>query len=408
MSALPVEPTEERPVAVTIGGERAVLWTDETGVRRAARDMCPHRRAPLSEGTVVDGRLVCPYHGWAFAGDGTCASIPALGEGARIPARACLDVRPAPDLGREAPVGRLPDAEPGRSTSIDWLDGDTPGLDRFWHPVARRTEVAGDGTVVAELLGERWLVDVRAGRATTLGPHGGRTAWGVRAHLGHVWVAPDEPLVALPEVAEWGEPGWYHRAMPRAEGRYGAGLLVDNQLDAAHFPFLHAGTFGTPAGAALPDAEVEAGATWVTSTMRVPITAANDHRAAPPARSAQQHRTMHYRWEGPFWLRLRLDYEEMGGSTTILFSVTPLAAGRARMDVDLLFRHPEDFSQAQLDDRVAFETRVVGEDLWLQARFEDLRLPLAPSAELHTRADKLSVQSRRVLRRLLEVATSPT
>jgi len=33
----------------------------------------PHRLAPLSEGRVnAAGLLDCPYHGWAFAGSGTC------------------------------------------------------------------------------------------------------------------------------------------------------------------------------------------------------------------------------------------------------------------------------------------------------------------------------------------------
>ena len=32
----------------------------------------------LSLGRVCDGQLECAYHGWRFAGDGRCVSIPAL------------------------------------------------------------------------------------------------------------------------------------------------------------------------------------------------------------------------------------------------------------------------------------------------------------------------------------------
>ncbi len=39
-------------------------------------DRCPHRNYPLSAGRVVEGRLVCPYHGWTFTGDGACADVP--------------------------------------------------------------------------------------------------------------------------------------------------------------------------------------------------------------------------------------------------------------------------------------------------------------------------------------------
>ncbi|APE27947.1 aromatic ring-hydroxylating oxygenase subunit alpha [Aurantiacibacter gangjinensis] len=39
-------------------------------------DRCPHRNYPLSEGSVRDGTLECPYHGWRFERDGTCRDVP--------------------------------------------------------------------------------------------------------------------------------------------------------------------------------------------------------------------------------------------------------------------------------------------------------------------------------------------
>jgi vanillate O-demethylase monooxygenase subunit len=44
----------------------------------AADVACPHKGARLSAGCVQDGQLVCPYHGWSFAADGACGSIPSL------------------------------------------------------------------------------------------------------------------------------------------------------------------------------------------------------------------------------------------------------------------------------------------------------------------------------------------
>jgi nitrite reductase (NADH) small subunit len=32
----------------------------------ALNDVCPHQGAPLSEGAIEDGRLVCSWHGWSF------------------------------------------------------------------------------------------------------------------------------------------------------------------------------------------------------------------------------------------------------------------------------------------------------------------------------------------------------
>lgn len=78
------------PLAVTLLGERLVLWRSPDGKVVAAPDRCPHREAPLSIGTVSDGTLVCPYHGWEFSDDGKCVAIPSSGKDATIPPAAHL------------------------------------------------------------------------------------------------------------------------------------------------------------------------------------------------------------------------------------------------------------------------------------------------------------------------------
>jgi phenylpropionate dioxygenase-like ring-hydroxylating dioxygenase large terminal subunit len=80
----------ESPVAVTVIGERFVLWRTDRGELRAAPDRCPHREAKLSEGRVSDGCLVCPYHAWAFDEAGRCVEVPSSGPGAAITANADL------------------------------------------------------------------------------------------------------------------------------------------------------------------------------------------------------------------------------------------------------------------------------------------------------------------------------
>jgi nitrite reductase (NADH) small subunit len=36
------------------------------GQLTALNDVCPHQGAPLSEGSIEDGRVVCSWHGWSF------------------------------------------------------------------------------------------------------------------------------------------------------------------------------------------------------------------------------------------------------------------------------------------------------------------------------------------------------
>lgn len=79
-----------QPRAVTLLGERLVIWRDAAGAARAFVDRCIHRGTALSLGRVEDGALVCPYHGWHFDAQGRCTLIPQLEDPRRVPARAAL------------------------------------------------------------------------------------------------------------------------------------------------------------------------------------------------------------------------------------------------------------------------------------------------------------------------------
>ena len=57
-------------------------------------------------------------------------------------------------------------------------------------------------------------------------------------------------------------------------------------------------------------------------------------------------------------------------------------------------------------DAIDFEVAVLEEDLRLQSRYESLELPLDVTAELHTRADRSTLELRRVLRELVDAATA--
>lgn len=69
---------KSQPTPFTLLGRDIVIWWDKNASSwRVFDDKCPHRLARLSEGRVAeDGLLECPYHGWAFAGNGNCDRIP--------------------------------------------------------------------------------------------------------------------------------------------------------------------------------------------------------------------------------------------------------------------------------------------------------------------------------------------
>src|SRR6056297_4249610 len=80
----------DAPVGVRLLGADYVLYRSAGGQLVAAPDRCPHRESPLSVGTVTNGCLTCPYHGWTFGAEGTCVLVPSSGEGKAVPPKAHL------------------------------------------------------------------------------------------------------------------------------------------------------------------------------------------------------------------------------------------------------------------------------------------------------------------------------
>ncbi len=80
------------PLAVRLLGVDYVVWRGPDGRLVAAPDRCPHRESPLSIGSVADGCLTCPYHGWTFGGGGACVEVPSSGPGRPVPPKAHLAV----------------------------------------------------------------------------------------------------------------------------------------------------------------------------------------------------------------------------------------------------------------------------------------------------------------------------
>jgi phenylpropionate dioxygenase-like ring-hydroxylating dioxygenase large terminal subunit len=90
-----------KPEKVRCLGLNFVVFRDQDGAARTLSDTCTHRGGSLGgpwelgdKPRIVNGCIVCPYHGWEFAGDGSCANIPSIGYGTRPPPRAKVDAYP--------------------------------------------------------------------------------------------------------------------------------------------------------------------------------------------------------------------------------------------------------------------------------------------------------------------------
>jgi vanillate O-demethylase monooxygenase subunit len=82
--------TALRPVRIL--GENIVMYRTSTGEVAALEDACPHRKLPLSKGSLKDDRVVCGYHGLTFDQRGACVAAPTQ---ERIPTGAVVRRYPA-------------------------------------------------------------------------------------------------------------------------------------------------------------------------------------------------------------------------------------------------------------------------------------------------------------------------
>jgi phenylpropionate dioxygenase-like ring-hydroxylating dioxygenase large terminal subunit len=91
----------DQPERVKVLGVELVVFRDTNGDAHVLSDTCVHRGASLggawsglSAPRIVNGCIVCPYHGWEFDGDGQCQNIPSVGYGTKTPPRAKVDSYP--------------------------------------------------------------------------------------------------------------------------------------------------------------------------------------------------------------------------------------------------------------------------------------------------------------------------
>lgn len=109
-----------KPLGRRICGEAIVFYRGPQGEAAALEDFCPHRGAPLSLGKVVEGKLVCGYHGLEMGCDGRTVAMP----GQRV--RGFPAIRAYPVIERYGFLWVWPGAaelaDPARLHHLEWAE----------------------------------------------------------------------------------------------------------------------------------------------------------------------------------------------------------------------------------------------------------------------------------------------
>jgi vanillate O-demethylase monooxygenase subunit len=220
---------------------------------------------------------------------------------------------------------------------------------------------------------------------------------------GLIWIAIEEPICPLLEVPEWSDPSLMRGMLDPQRSPVSAGSLIDNFLDFAHFPFLHANTIGAAGDAEIDEYRVNRDG-WAFSLVYAgSFRNIWDSGVAEGIRPLVQRRTMTFTYAAPFSVRVRFDQHEAGSVIVVVLFVQPESVHQSRLFTYLLDSNVGGGEQ-YMKESLAFEQSVLDEDLALQARYDVKELPLDLHDEFHTRADRITVELRRVLRDLVEAA----
>jgi len=224
---------------------------------------------------------------------------------------------------------------------------------------------------------------------------------------GMVFVAPEEPLTPLPTLAAASDSSFVRGDLEPIVTRANAGLLADNFLDMAHFAFVHAGTFGADEATEVGDYSVHREGYTFSAVYEHDFANREDPGVAAGLRPLIQRRRLTYRYVAPYHLELELEFLDAGGANVIGFFLVPVDDETVTI-YSSIWRNDLGGSLDRLRDAIEFEVAVVNEDVALQSRFHDLSLPLDLRSEVHVKADRTTVELRRILSDLLEAAGAIT
>lgn len=338
------------------------------------------------------------------------------------------------------------------------LGNDHPSLPAQWHPIARVPE--GDAVATGELFGRRYVV-TNIGGAISVAPdscphRGARLSHGEivdgclrcpyhgwrfgptgecvaipaigdspvpsraglstvpsEVALGLVWIRGDHENDGFDPIAvpEWGAAGLEAAWMPDVVVGCSAGQFVDNFLDIAHFPVVHAGTFGADEAVEVGELAVESEpADLGPGTLRLrhaheivnredPLVEVGEHPLVQP-------RVMEYTVRVPFSARLRIELPMTGVDNTIVVVASPTDRHRTTL-FTVLLRNDLAGDPSAAQHAVDYEMAVLAEDLAVLEHLADDGLPLDLPAQVHTRADRFTVAYRRALEAMIAPPPAP-
>ena len=203
---------------------------------------------------------------------------------------------------------------------------------------------------------------------------------------GLIWVCMGEPQHEIATFPEWEDDSYRNIPSGPYDFKAAAPRAIENFLDVAHFPFVHAGTLGDPAHPEITDYEA--------SHNQDGVVAEGIEVWQPDPDGTGQGATVTYTYKV---LRPLTAYfiKTKGPSFAALYAVCPVDELRTRGWVLMSMNYG--FDQDAEGIR-AFQDIVTGEDIPIVESQRPELLPLDLQEELHLRSDRVAIAYRQYLR----------
>jgi len=196
----------------------------------------------------------------------------------------------------------------------------------------------------------------------------------------------DDYVVIHELMEEW------HASAPR---------IIDNGLDVSHVAFVHRNSVGTDSAPRMADVDVERVGISIRFSATYTTRVNEQQRANTGIEAAFTTRSTHGELVQPFVFRGVLEYHETGLRHVLFKTATPVDDDRT-LFCQFVARNDNPDAE-RIEGIVALDRIVQAEDKrLLEAIAADF--PLDVHSELHTRADRMTLEYRRVLAELAPAA----
>ncbi len=235
-----------------------------------------------------------------------------------------------------------------------------------------------------------------AGRCTHMPAHPGQTpptkavvkTYRAQERYGLVWVSLGRPGQDIPPFPQWPDDNFRKVLCGPYQVKASGPRVIENFLDVAHLPFVHAGILGDPAYPEIGEYEATLTPAGVVSG-KIPVYQPNPY--------GDQGGQVYYTYSAFRPLTAHFLKESEKSKYAILLMVTPQTEVESVAWMCIATTHQSGATEAELQARLG---EIFGQDQPIVESQRPELLPLDLQAELHLRSDRMAIAYRKWLREL--------